>query len=215
MPPWAICSSAESATDSFQTDSKIDHRHQPERRELRDHAGVCRCAVTRSIWSGFSPFRHSCHHGSPSRLVNLRRPTRRLRARMSNELSSPAADKELDCFGRIRLSPSARIRAISLMRSSVPIRLDGSGLGPDWICCMGPFATRVDQRTVVAKWYESSEFNKLSYALEIIRSRAQGAQAGVSMQRQADGAIDTNGKGIVHSRASSLDPLSHLASLIR
>jgi hypothetical protein len=65
---------------------------------------------------------------------------------MSTELSPPAADKELDCSGRMRPMPAARIRPISPMRSSADILPGGIGFGPDRASCMRPFATEADWR---------------------------------------------------------------------
>lgn len=76
---------------------------------------------------------------------------------MSNELSSPTADKELDCSGRTRLSPAAIMHASSLRRSSADRRAGNGGFGPDRYSCMRPFATKDDQQNGSRK----KEINKL------------------------------------------------------
>jgi hypothetical protein len=59
---------------------------------------------------------------------------------MSNELSLPVADKELDCSDRIRLSPAARIRPTSESRSSADMRLGDKEFEAEEMSCMRPFA---------------------------------------------------------------------------
>src|SRR5690606_11902675 len=80
------------AEEAFPLRLQFDHRHSLQRCKLCDHARVRRVAFARPPWRGVSLSLCSWHYCPPTRLLGLRRPTRRLRARMSNELSSPAAD---------------------------------------------------------------------------------------------------------------------------
>src|SRR5690606_10821149 len=132
------------AEEAFPLRLQLDHRHSLQRCKLRDHARFRRIAVARLPWRSVSLSLCSWHHCPPTRLLGLRRPTRRLRARMSNELSSPGADKELDCSGRIRLSPAARIAPTSPSRSSAVMRSGDKGFGAEEMLCMRPFAINPD-----------------------------------------------------------------------
>src|SRR5690606_452697 len=140
------------AEEAFPLRLQLDHRHSFERRKLRDHVHVRRVAFARPPWRGVSLSFCFWHHCPPTRLLGLRRPTRRLRARMSNELSWPGADKELDCSDRIRLSPAARICASSSRRSPADRRTGNRGFGPDRASCMRPYGRRKTKICNKVQW---------------------------------------------------------------
>ena len=109
---------------------------------------------------------------------------------MSNELSLPVADKELDCSARIRLSPAVRIAPTSARRSSADIRSGDKGFGAEEMSCMRPFAINNDKRTVDVKSENTSEFRDLSRWREIIRTTAlhstvENMAAGINTGREA------------------------------
>lgn len=74
-------------------------RHLFQCRELSNHARIPGGGLLLPPWLQLNPFSAFRHHRSPTRLCGLRRPRPLFRARMSNELSPPAADKALDCWG--------------------------------------------------------------------------------------------------------------------